>query len=294
MHTEPAQRNSQAGHSEPPKPSALMVATLRAAHQLLDTPLVFDDPLALKTLGPDREQALRANPEQYSDSVSTAIRTTLVVRSRLAEDEWAQASQRGVRQCVILGAGLDTFAYRHADAPGVRVFEVDLPSTQQWKRDCLRAAGIAEPATLTYVPVDFDTESLADSLAGAGFRCDEPAFFSWLGVALYLSEEDVMRTLRFIASCAPASTVVFDYAVDPHLLGILEWIGVKWMSLRFAARGEPWKSAFDPDKLAAAVRELGFGEVRNFSTKELHERYLAGRSDGLYLRRVVRMMAATV
>jgi methyltransferase (TIGR00027 family) len=119
--------------------------------------------------------------------------------------DWRRSKGCGVRQYVILGAGLDTFAYRNQDHGRIRIFEVDFPAMQQWKRDCLRVAGMKEPASLTYVPVDFERATLAEGLGQAAFCCRGPAFFSWLGVTMYLEEGAVMNTLRFIASLAPGS-----------------------------------------------------------------------------------------
>lgn len=277
-----------------PKPSAYLVAVMRAAHQLLDAPLVFDDPLALKILGPVEEAALRASAGRYSDPMSKALRGTLVVRSRLAEDAWAAAEAMGVRQYVVLGAGLDTYGCRGAARPGSRVFEVDLPATQQWKRARLREAGIAEPAALCYVPLDFRRATLADGLAEAGFRHDQPAFFAWLGVTMYLEPEEVYATLRFIASCAAGSGVVFDHGADPELLGPAERTALQMMSAKAAERGEAWRSYFDPAQLSGKLREFGFGEVEAFGPAQLNERYLAGRADGLRVGAVTRLMHATV
>lgn len=280
----------------PPKPSALAVAVLRAAHQLLDAPLVFEDPLALTILGPDEQAALRADLAQFAHPLWVALRASLAVRSRLAEDEWASAQQRGVRQYVILGAGLDTGAYRPGLGAGAdaRLFEVDLPATQQWKRDCLRAAGIAEPANLRYVPVDFGRASLAAELAAAGFRHDQPAFFSWLGVTVYLTVEDVMATLRLIAAGAPGSGVVFDYGVAPELLEPVQRAARQFIAGQTAARGEPWHSHFDPDALSASLQGLGFGGVDNYTAAQITQRYLAGRGDGLRVGGVTRLIAAVV
>jgi methyltransferase (TIGR00027 family) len=163
---------------DPPKLSALRVAIVRAAHQLLDTALVFEDALALSILGSDEEARLRRDPMRYNAPALLGLRASLLVRSRLAEEEWARARRNGVRQYVILGAGLDTYAYRHLQNDESRIYEVDLPSTQRWKRDCLRAAGIDEPAALTFVPTDFESSTLAETLMCAGLRRDEPAFFS--------------------------------------------------------------------------------------------------------------------
>jgi methyltransferase (TIGR00027 family) len=157
-----------------PSRTAFNVALLRAAHQLLDEPIVLDDPVALSIIGPDAEAAMRADPFQYNDPIARGLRAALVVRSRFAEEELARAVAMGVRQYVVLGAGFDTFAYRNPDA-ALQVYEVDHPSTQQWKRQMLEQAGIPVPGNLTFAPVDFEQSSLAQGLDEAGFRSDRPA-----------------------------------------------------------------------------------------------------------------------
>jgi methyltransferase (TIGR00027 family) len=277
-----------------PKPSALRVAVFRAAHQLLDTPLVFEDPLAVRILGAKEEAALRSDPLRYNAPLLKGLRTSVVVRSRLAEDEWARSRERGLRQYVILGAGLDTFAYRQGDGEGSRVFEVDLPETQEWKRACLRAASIDEPLSLSFVPTDFERSTLAEALEEAGFRKDRPAFFSWLGVSMYLDEEAVFATLSFIASLPPGSGVVFDYAVDSSLLSPRELKARETLMARVAEHGEPWKTHFTPEFLAGKLRALGFGEVEDWGPEEINGRYLSGREDGMRKSGVSRMICARV
>ena len=265
-----------------PKPSALMVAMQRAAHQLLERPPVLDDPLALTILGETEAQALRADLAKFRNPMAQGLRSSVVVRSRLAEDEWAGAIERGVRQYVILGAGLDTSAYRHPDAPG-RIFEVDLPATQAWKQARLREAGIAIPASLSYVPVDFETVTLADGLARAGFDARQPAYFSLLGVTMYLEEQAVFETLGFIAGCARGSAVLLEYVVPLAGLPPMMRIGMEQMTAQLAERGEPWKSYFEPAALADKLATLGFSQSRTWTPEELNRRYLANRSDGLHI-----------
>jgi methyltransferase (TIGR00027 family) len=276
-----------------PKPTALRVAIYRAAHQLLDDPLVFQDPLAFRILGAADEESLRSDPSRYNIPLLKGLRTSVVVRSRLAEDEWTQSKQRGICQYVILGAGLDTFAYRNPDQDS-RIFEVDLPATQQWKRDCLRAAGIEEPPSLTFVPINFERSTLAEALGQVGFSHDEPAFFSWLGVTMYLEEEAIVSTLCFIASLAPGSGLVFDYAVLPSLQSPTERRAMEYLAARVAEHGEPWKTYFDPASLAAMLRSLGFSKVEDLGPEQLNERYLSGRKDGLRKSGVSRLVCARV
>ncbi len=277
-----------------PKPSALRVAILRAAHQLLDTPLVFEDAVALKILGAAEEESLRNDPMQYNTPRLKGLRASLVVRSRLAEEEWARSKQFGVRQLVILGAGLDTFAYRNQEDGSRRIFEVDLPATQKWKRDRLRLAGIEEPASLTFAPVDFERSTLAEALTAARFLDDEPAFFTWLGVTMYLEENSVIDTLRFISSLQAKSGIVFDYGVLPALLSPVERSSLSFLAGRAAEHGEPWKTHFDPSVLVGTLRSMGFNEVEDLGATELNERYLAGRTDGLRKSGVSRLICARV
>ncbi len=279
-------------HIPTPKPTALRVAILRAAHQLLDAPLIFEDPLALKVLGAAQEETLRGELSGYNNPLSKGLRTSVVVRSRLAEDEWTRSEQRGLRQYVILGAGLDTFAYRRGAGHSGRIFEVDLPEVQQWKRNCLRAAGIEEPASLTFVPMDFESSTLAEALGKAGFCHDEPAFFAWLGVTMYIEEEAIRAVLGFIASLAPGSGVVFDYIVPPSLLSPREQQAMKALSTRAAQHGEPWKTFFAPASLAEILRSLGFHDVEDFGPEELNARYLSRRKDGLRKSGVSRLIRA--
>ncbi len=285
--------NSNGSVAEPiPKPSALKVAILRAAHQLLDTPLIFEDPLALQILGAGEEELLRSDPSRYDTLRLRGLRTSLVVRSRLAADEWARSRQRGVRQYVILGAGLDTFAYRNQEDDGSRIFEVDLPATQEWKRHCLRAAAIPEPAWLTFVPIDFERSRLATELKQAAFDESAPAFFSWLGVTMYLEEAAIMNTLYFVASLSPGSGVVFDYGVLPALLSPGERSSIELLSTRAAEQGERWKTFFDPTSFAGQLHSLGFQEVEDLGPEQLHERYLSGRTDGLRKSGAARLICA--
>lgn len=265
-----------------PSRTAEGAALRRAAHQLLDDPRVHDDPLALTILEPTRAAELRADPRQIEDGpVAPFLRAIVAVRSRLAEDALARAIARGVRQYVILGAGLDTFAYRNPH-PGLRVVEVDHPATQAWKRQRLAEADIAVPEGVAFAATDFEAEPLSAALGRAGLRRDEPSFFSWLGVTAYLPSPDVLATLATIALfAAGGGGVVFDYGVPPASLAPPQRAAVEALAARAAAAGEPFRSFFEPRTLVAAVRGLGFREVRDVPPDELNATYFAGRADGL-------------
>jgi methyltransferase (TIGR00027 family) len=273
--------------------TAERVAIRRAAHQLLDHPQVLEDPLALRIIGAEAEGALRSNPKEHH-AFSRAFRAFMVARSRFAEDELACAFAHGVRQYVVLGAGLDTFAYRNPHA-GLRVFEVDHPATQDWKRHQLHAAGIATPPSLTFVPVDFERQTLAERLTQSGFQADEPAFFSWLGVTPYLTREACMVTLALIANMPGGSGVVFDFAVDRDLLNPGQRIAFDALSKRVARYGEPFQLFFDPSKLQKELKSMGFNQTEFLQGKELNARYFKDRKDGLLVRGGVgHLMAAWV
>jgi len=262
--------------------TAHRVAIRRAAHQLLDQPKVLDDPLALRIIGTEAADDLRSNPKEHH-AFSRAFRAFMAARSRYAEDELARAVAYGVTQYVVLGAGLDTFAYRNPH-PGLRVFEVDHPSTQAWKREQLQAAHIPTPPSLNFVPIDFEKQTLADGLEHSGLDIRSPAFFSWLGVTPYLTYEACMTTLSFIASMLPGSGVVFDFAVDPALLNPGQRQALHALSKRVAAAGEPFQLFFDPGKLQDELKSLGFGRTELLQGKQINARYFNNRSDGLLVR----------
>ena len=262
--------------------TAHAVALRRAAHQLLDDPRVLDDPLALRIIGAEAAEELRSSPRE-NHSFSRAFRAFMAARSRYAEDQLAHAVARGVNQCVVLGAGLDTFACRNPH-PCLHVFEVDHPATQAWKRDQLQAAGIAIPPSLTFVPVDFERKILADELRQAGLRESEPAFFSWLGVTPYLTHAAFIATLSFIARMPVGSGVVFDFAIDRRLLNPGQRIAAEALSRRVAAAGEPFQLFLDPGDLQEELKGLGFRRTEILDREHLNARYFENRTDGLRVR----------
>ena len=264
---------------------------MRAAHQLIDVPKVFDDPLALKIIGAQQEAAVRTNAGQ---GAGAPLRPFVAARSRFAEDELMKAVHRGVRQYVVLGAGLDTFAYRNPYPPSrLRVFEVDHPSTQVWKRALLFRAGIAIPASLTFAPIDFETQTLAGGLQQAGFRADEPAFFSMLGVIVYLTRDAAMGTLKFVAARPSGSEIVFDYAIDPSAMNEEDRQLHDRVAQDLAAHGEPFVSYFAPVSLAADLRGVGFTRVEDLGPDDIHDRYFKGRADRLRPNGMARLVKAT-
>ena len=264
-----------------PSRTAYMVAMRRAAHQIFDDPKVFDDPIAMPILGPRAEERLRSEP-RFLNRLGRAVRASMAVRSRYAEDELERAVERGAKQYVILGAGLDTFAYRNPHAQQqLRVFEVDYPATQEWKRERLGAANIAIPPSVSFAPVDFEHQTLSEGLQQAGFDATKPALFSWLGVTMYLARETVMDTFRFIASGAPGGGVVFDYMVPRETLNWTHQLVYDALSRRVAKAGEPFRTFFPPEKLREELEIMGFHSIENLGAAEINARYFHNRSDGL-------------
>ena len=261
----------------------MRVAMRRAAHQIFDAPpRVLDDPLALPIIGPDAVAKLEMSPAAQRGRVARALRAFMAVRSRVAEDALARAVDRGVAQYVILGAGLDTFAYRNPyPHPTLRVFEVDHPATQEWKRRRLASAAIAVPASVTFAPLDFERQTLADGLERAGFNRHAPAFFSWLGVTMYLSDDAFALTLAYVASMPEGGGLVFDYAVPRKSLSWMSRLALDAISRRVARAGEPFRTFFDPTALRDRLLKAGFRSVDDLGKDELNARYFEGRPDGL-------------
>jgi methyltransferase (TIGR00027 family) len=265
-----------------PSRSALNVASLRAVHQLLDEPLVLLDPIALPLLGASAEAALRDDPFALNDPMSRSLRAVLVARSRFVEDELSSCVAAGVRQYLVVGAGLDTFAYRNPYRDeGLQVFEVDHPGTQRWKQQLLAEASIGVPESLTFVPADFERDDLASALRQAGFRADQAACVSWMGVTMYLTTDAVAATLRTVAGFAAGSRLCFDYRVPVTMLNPVERVINEVFEQRIAALGEPWLSTFDPTHLRRQLLELGFSSAESATPEDLNARYFARRKDGL-------------
>jgi methyltransferase (TIGR00027 family) len=273
----------------------MLTAMVRAAHLLWDEPpKIFEDTLALRLSGCETEAALKVRLDQFDAEIARStsrdfarisrrsLTAMVVMRSRYVEDELDEALAKGVRQYVILGAGLDSFAYRRSElAKVLRVFEVDHPATQAWKRTRLHEAGIRLPPNLNAVPVDFEKESLIDNLQRNGYRKDAPGFFSWLGVTMYLTPEAIFGTLRAIAALARGTEIIFEYNAPHELLDEETQKILAAVMAATAARGEPMRSFFEPLRLAEQVRELGFAGVSDFGPDEALGCYFPGRSDDL-------------
>jgi methyltransferase (TIGR00027 family) len=255
--------------------TALGAAGHRAAHQILDGGFFFADPLALPILGADAQAAVDRAKAQ---PLRRGLRLFVALRSRFAEDSARAAIARGVRQIVVLGAGLDTFAYRVAAIEGLRVYEVDHPATQAEKRRRLAAAAVAEPAHVVYVGCDFESETFADALAAAGFDRRRPAFVFWLGVTVYLTPQAISATLAAVAAPPGGAEIVFDYVVPPEAID-RDASRAAHLELadRVAAAGEPLRAYFDPAALRAQLAALGFEAIEDLAVEEIAARYAPER-----------------
>lgn len=266
----------------------MRVAIRRAAHQLADPPPVLDDPIAVRLIGPGYERDM----ERAMHSVGRDFRAFMAARSRYAEDRLAESVAQGVRQYVILGAGLDTFAYRNPFAE-LRVFEVDFPATQEWKHELLAVAGIAIPRNVIYVPLDLEHKTLTESLRDAGFDAAAPGCFCWLGVAPYLTLEGFRGTLQAVGRLPAGTLLTFDYGFPPETLSPARRVIFDRLAGRVAAAGEPFRLFFRPDQVEEELRGAGFHRVEQVDHEGLNARYFRGRADGLRLSPVGIGMLAT-
>ena len=254
----------------------------------MEQPRILDDPIAVRLLGPGFARDL----ERASHRVARDFRAFMAARSRYAEDQLAEAVANGVAQYVILGAGLDTFAYRNP-FPSLRVFEVDFPATQEGKRAMLAEAQIALPTKLIFVPLDFEHKTLAGGLAEAGFDAGSAAFFGWLGVVPYLTLDAFRSTQSTIAQLPAGSAVSFDYAVAPETLSPLGRKAFDALAGRVAAAGEPFQLFFTPQQMASELRRAGFHRIEQVNSERLNELYFKDRADGLKLSALGLGMLAT-
>lgn len=257
----------------------------RAAHQVHDAkPLVFEDPFALPILPPEARQELQRTPAASRKPYSASMRAFMVCRARLAEDVLAAGVRhRGVRQALILGAGLDTFGLRNSN-PDLHVFEVDHPATQAWKRELLLAARMNLPQGLSFVPVDFELQSLRQQLLHAGFDFEVPTAATWLGVVPYLTAEAFAATARVIARLPPGSSLVFDYSLPREALPPVEQLMLDSLSARVAQAGEPFQLFFTPEALAEELLRYDLTVAEDLGSDALNARYLANRTDRLHVR----------
>jgi methyltransferase (TIGR00027 family) len=267
--------------AEAPDTTAVRVALWRAMHVQVDPPPhVLEDEIGLQLVAPD--DGWRARPDM--DPAGTrGFRAAIVARARFIEDLVAEQAGHGVSQYVVLGAGLDTFAQRRPElASRLRVFEVDQPGPQAWKRRRLIELGFGIPDWLRLAPVDFEASgSWWQQLAAAGFNPGQPAVVASTGVTMYLTKDATAATLRQLARLAPGSTLAMTFLLSPELLDDTDRSGLQASEKGARASGTPFVSFYPPQEMLALTREAGFTDARHVSGSSLAERYFADRTDGL-------------
>jgi methyltransferase (TIGR00027 family) len=266
-----------------PDSTAVRVALWRALHLLVDAPPhVLSDDIGLKLIAP--AEGWRDRPDMHPQGTS-GYRASIVTRARFIEDLVLERVNHGISQYVILGAGLDSFAQRHPESLSrLTVFEVDQPETQAWKRQRLAELGFPSPASLKWVPVNFEAgDSWLQELTRHGFDSKKPAVIASTGVSMYLTKEAVVATLRQIAKLAPGSILAMTFLLPLELIDDpAERAQHEMVYERAKAAGTPFVSFFRPEEILALAKEAGFRKAEHVSTAgELTQRYLAGRSDGL-------------
>lgn len=284
--------------------TALMTAYIRAYHAMYDNPKIFDDFLAYSFIPKERRQLIeqglanflpKNDTEQDTPCTELAAKLANVMqslagtpnvlsRSRYTENKLKQAIGRGVKQYGILGAGMDTFAFRHPELlERIHVFEVDHPDTQDFKQQRVKELGWKISTQLHFVPADFTKDSLEEALLQESYDPKALSFFSWLGVTMYLTRDEIFNTLRTIKKLAPSgSTVIFDYMDTDSF--IPEKVAPRVQMGMFLAQqaGEPMKTGLDPSNLAADLADIGLHLLENLSPSEIGERYFQGRTDNYY------------
>lgn len=276
-----------------PSATAMAVAVSRDSHRAYDEPpWILDDPFALSLVGPAWRDIRASDELTLSEPMRRQNRSSIVARSRYSEDRLLAG---GYRQYVILGAGLDSFAWRRPDLVGqMRVVEVDHPATQAWKRARADDLGLPIQDGHSFVPVDFETEPLELGLNRARLDRSQPIFFSWLGVIVYLTTEAVQATLRTVAACAPGSEIVLSYDASEPFLDEIARKMVDVESKLVAAAGEPYSLKLSPAEAEALVERCGLEVVEHMTPDDLCDRYFSDRTDGLRPSAAERLIAARV
>jgi methyltransferase (TIGR00027 family) len=278
-----------------PSQTLLGSAIRRAQHQLLDAPVILDDPVVVDLVPEAHDPGILAEFGGSGDLIPTLFRALFAMRSRFAEDRLAEAAARGVRQYVMIGAGLDTFPWRQPGfARHMHIFAVDHPASLIWTHRRLRERGIAKPPNLTHVPVDLAERRLGEQLAACGFDIGTPTFCSMLGVTQYLDWETVDAVLRFVASLKPESEIVLSLVPPDNELDGDDLDVVSRSVVRTTRLGEPWKCRLRPRDLVAELRRIGFGDVFHLTPELAQARYFAGRQDRLRAPNWEQLIAAIV
>lgn len=263
-----------------PSQTLLRSAIRKAAHQLLDDPPIFRDPIVVDLVPEVQEQAMLNSLDMPGAPAAKRFRLLFAIRSRFEEDRLALAAARGVRQLLMIGAGLDTFPWRQPNyAKTFRIFSADYPASSDWVQQRFRERGFLPPSNLTFVPVDLELQNLDEQLGASGFDREHPTFMSILGVTQYLTEGAIDAVFRFAASLSQGSEFVFSFVPPDDELEGEDLRGATSSSIRTGALGEPWKTRLSSRGLAERLRQLGFQEIVHLTPAAAHQHYLASHAD---------------
>jgi methyltransferase (TIGR00027 family) len=276
-----------------PSRTAMLAALARAMLRMEETPpWVLDDAFALLLIGPAWQDLRELTSSLFPDQVLAETAAAVCTRSRYAEDRLAAG---GFAQYVILGAGLDSFAWRRPDLLGsLRVFEVDHPASQAWKLERVKELTLPLSDSQVFVPVDLEAEPLQDALGTAGFEWGQPALFSWTGVAPYLTSSAIASTLRTIAGAAAGSEVVFSYRAEDSVLDDAGKDFIRIYAPLAASLGEPVQPGWPVIEIERLISRCGLKVVDHPARADLQQRYFAGRADGLRPYNVETLVTARV
>lgn len=278
--------------------TAMMTAYMRAYHAMHDTPKIFDDFLAYYLIPEEKRELIASSVSDQTNTFKPLIHTpNALSRARYTEDALEKAIKQGIKQYVILGAGLDTFAFRRPDLmEKLEVFEVDHPATQGFKLRRISELGWNHPAKLHFVPIDFTKEKLITALTQSKYyNPDEKSFFSWLGVTYYLTQDEVFATLRSIKDIAPeGSLVIFDYTHSDAFIPEKSSPQMQEKLERFRDLGEPMITGFNPSTLAEDIAHLGFRLHTTLRLVDIKERYFKARTDGYHAQEYEYIACATL
>jgi methyltransferase (TIGR00027 family) len=267
--------------NQQPDSSAVRVALWRAMHVQIDArPHILEDEIGLKLINPD--PSWRQRPDMHPEG-TRGYRAGIVARARLIEDLVTEHLGIGIKQYVILGAGLDTFVQRRPEtASRLKVFEVDQPETQEWKRQRLIKLGYGIPDCLHFVPVNFEAgDSWIEKLKLCGFDQNQPAIIASTGVSMYLTKEANAATLKQVASFARGSILAMTFILTLELIDAAERAQHQMVYEKARAAGTPFLSFFEPSEILDFARTAGFTHSVHVSRAEIIQRYFAGRTDGL-------------
>jgi methyltransferase (TIGR00027 family) len=273
----------------------LIASIMRARHQLLDAPVILNDPVVLDLVPEARDPSVLSEFGDSSQPMATLMRSMFALRSRFAEDRLAQAAARGVRQYVIFGAGLDTFPWRQPDfARELQIFAVDHPASLIQTNRVFREHRFIRPSNLVHVPLDFEQRRIDEQLAACDFVSDVASFCSALGVVPYLEDKIIDDILRLVASLPPSSEIVFSFIPPDADLDGVDLEITRRAAANFAKIGEPWKSRPRPHAMVERLKRLGFRDAFHLSPELAQTRYFVGRSDKLRAPYFEQMIAAVV